>query len=127
MQDSFKPPHQPSLNVRRFRSGDEPALFAVHRSAIERIASRDYTPEQIRAWLPEDEQLEAWAQKVRVLTPFVACNGEEIVGYADLQADGLIDHFYVSGHHSSASSAVGASRWWNAACRCGAASHCRTR
>ena len=100
MQDSFKPPHQPSLNVRRFRSGDEPALFAVHRSAIERIASRDYTPEQIRAWLPEDEQLEAWAQKVRVLTPFVACNGEEIVGYADLQADGLIDHFYVSGHHS---------------------------
>ncbi len=40
-------------HVRRFQRGDEPALFAVPRSAIERVASRDYTPEQIRAWLPD--------------------------------------------------------------------------
>lgn len=85
--------------VRRFQVGDEPALFAVHRSAIALIASRDYTAEQIRAWLPEDRELESWAQRVRALAPFVACDGEEVVGYADLQADGLIDHFFVSGHH----------------------------
>lgn len=91
-------PQSPS-RVRRFQSGDESALFAVHRSAIALIASRDYTPEQIRAWLPEDGELEAWALRVRGLVPFVACDGEAIVGYADLQADGLIDHFYVSGHH----------------------------
>lgn len=85
--------------MRRFQPGDEPALFAVHRSAIERIASRDYSPEQIGAWLPLDEELEPWAQRVRALAPFVALDGEAVVGYADLQADGLIDHFYVSGHH----------------------------
>lgn len=30
---------------------------------------------------------------------FVVHGGDGIVGYADLQADGLIDHFFVSGHH----------------------------
>ncbi len=33
------------------------------------------------------------------ICPFVAQDGEEIVGYADLQASGYIDHFFVSGHH----------------------------
>lgn len=86
-------------HVRRFQPGDEPALLAVHRSAIERVASRDYTPEQVRAWLPEDGEWEGWARRVRGLAPFVVHGGDGIVGYADLQADGLIDHFYVSGHH----------------------------
>ena len=27
------------------------------------------------------------------------CDGDEIVGYADLQDGGYIDHFFVSGHH----------------------------
>ncbi len=88
----------PPWRIRRFQPGDEPGLYAVHCSAIEGIASRDYTPEQIRAWLPEDGELASWAQRVRGLAPFVALDGEEIVGYADLQADGLIDHFFVSGH-----------------------------
>lgn len=87
------------MRTRRFQAGDEPALFRVHRSAIERIASRDYTPEQIKAWLPTDEELEPWTQRVRALAPFVVLDGEAIVGYADLQADGLVDHFFVSGHH----------------------------
>ena len=49
-------------------------MLSVHRSAITLIASRDYTPEQIRAWLPEDGELESWAQRVRALAPFVVCD-----------------------------------------------------
>jgi putative acetyltransferase len=92
-------PLSTTLRTRRFQAGDESALFRVHRSAIESIASRDYSPEQIRAWMPTFEERDAWAQRVRALAPFVALDGEEVVGYADLQADGLIDHFFVSGHH----------------------------
>ena len=33
------------------------------------------------------------------LNPFVAVERGEIVGYADVQHSGYIDHFYVSGHH----------------------------
>ena len=33
------------------------------------------------------------------LNPFVAVEEKEIVGYADIQESGYIDHFYVSGYH----------------------------
>lgn len=89
----------PAAQVRRFASGDEHALWEVHRSAIECIASAHYTSEQIQAWLPADHERAEWMARVRRLAPFVVLQGERIVGYADLQADGLIDHFYVSGQH----------------------------
>lgn len=87
----------PAAQVRRFASGDEHALWDVHRSAIECLASAHYTPEQIQAWLPAEQERAEWMARVRWLAPFVALQGERIVGYADLQADGLIDHFFVSG------------------------------
>ncbi len=38
------------MKIRRFRIGDEAALFRVYFSAIHDVASRDYTPEQVEAW-----------------------------------------------------------------------------
>lgn len=90
----------PAARVRRFLPGDETALWQVHRSAIQLIASRHYTAEQIQAWLPTEGERADWAARVRRLAPFVALQGDETVGYADLQADGLIDHFYVCGHRA---------------------------
>lgn len=34
------------------------------------------------------------------MQPFVAEQGGEIVGYADVQPNGYIDHFFVSGRHA---------------------------
>lgn len=90
---------RPAAQVRRYASGDEHALWHVHRSAIESLASAHYTAEQIQAWLPAEHERADWMARVRRLAPFVALQGEWIVGYADLQADGLIDHFFVSGQH----------------------------
>lgn len=87
------------MHVRRFISGDEAALFRVYHSAIHRIASRDYTREQVQAWAPDDLDRDTWARRIQGLCPFVAETAGEIVGYADLQPGGLIDHFFVSGHH----------------------------
>ncbi|MDF3823342.1 GNAT family N-acetyltransferase [Leptospira sp. 96542] len=71
----------------------------VYRSAIRLIAARDYTPEQIRAWAPEDVDTEAWARRMHGIKPFVVEHEGRIVAYADVQADGYIDHFFVSGTH----------------------------
>lgn len=97
---SVPKPHPPAARLRRFAPGDEHALWDVHRSAIECLASKHYTPEQIQAWLPAEHERADWMVRVRRLAPFVALQGERIVGYADLQPDGLIDHFYVSGPHA---------------------------
>jgi putative acetyltransferase len=83
--------------IREFHFGDEPALHAVYHSAIHQIAIRDYTVEQVNAWAPDTLDQEVWVEKMRAIKPFVAVSGDKIVGYGDVQANGYIDHFFVSG------------------------------
>jgi putative acetyltransferase len=87
------------MEIRRFKPGDEAALFRVFFTAIHRVAARDYSREQVDAWAPADFDMDLWASRVQEIRPFVAMLGNEIVGYADLQPDGYIDHFFVSGFH----------------------------
>jgi putative acetyltransferase len=83
--------------VRDFAFGDEPALQVVFYSAIHTIAASDYTPAQLDAWAPGRPDMERWTARMRAIQPFVVEEDGRIVGYADLQANGYIDHFYVSG------------------------------
>lgn len=85
------------MQIREFRTGDEPFLFRVYYSAIHQIARRDYTEEQVDAWAPADLDPTHWAARIQGIKPFVVELGTEIVGYADVQDNGYIDHFYVSG------------------------------
>lgn len=87
------------MKIRRFAYGDEAALFQVYFSAIHETASRDYTQEQIDAWAPVNMDQRRWAKRMQGINPFVVESHGEIVGYADIQADGYIDHFFVSGFH----------------------------
>jgi putative acetyltransferase len=89
-------------NIRRYRAGEEASLFDIYFTAIHLVASRDYTAEQIRAWAPANLDAALWKNKMREINPFVAELKCEIVGYADLQANGYIDHFFVSGKHPRA-------------------------
>ena len=88
------------MEIRRFQVGDEIALFRVFLSAVHEVASRDYTREQIQAWAPADIDLNLWTNRIQALQPFVAVIDNAIVGYADIQPNGYIDHFYVSGNHA---------------------------
>lgn len=85
------------MEIRRFRIGDESALFQVFLSAIRETATRDYTAAQIEAWAQADRAPEVWASRMRELRPFIVEAEGEIAGYADIQPNGYIDHFFVSG------------------------------
>ena len=85
--------------VRRFVAGEESALFDIYFTAIHLVACHDYTPEQIQAWAPRDLDVDLWARRIREINPFVADLNGELVGYADVQSNGYIDHFFVSGKH----------------------------
>jgi len=88
------------MNIRAFRTGDEPQLERVFYSAVHHLAAKNYSPEQLDAWAPANPDMERWIERMRMLKPFVAEEEGLILGYADLQSDGQIDHFYVSGMHA---------------------------
>ena len=88
-----------TAGIRRYRRGEEPALFEVFYSAVHLVAVHEYSEEQIQAWAPRDLDPGKWSEKIQGIDPFVADRDGNILGYADLQVSGYIDHFYVSGHH----------------------------
>ena len=85
------------MNIREFQLGDEAGLHAVFLSAVHELASKDYTPEQIEAWAPASFDPDAWAKRMQGIRPFVVESNGRLVAYADVQATGYIDHFFVSG------------------------------
>lgn len=86
------------ITIRGYRSDDAPALWAVYFSAIRETAAKDYSPEQIAAWAPETFDQSRWATRMAGIAPFVAERDGIVVGYADVQPNGYIDHFFVAGH-----------------------------
>ena len=84
------------IELRAFETGDAPALRTVFEFAIHGTARRDYTQRQVDTWAPRPHDPVAWAARMQGLAPFVALIDGRIVGYADLQASGLIDHFFVA-------------------------------
>lgn len=88
------------MQIRRYRPGEEGTLFEVYYSAIHQVASRDYSSAQIEAWAPRNVDPALWANRIQGINPFVMeSNDGSLLAYADLQANGYIDHFFVSGAH----------------------------
>ena len=87
------------MRIRKFRNGDEERLRQLFFETIRHVNAADYTPEQLRAWAPDDMDAERWAQRVRAIDPFICEIDGQIVGYADLQDTGYIDHFFVDRHY----------------------------
>ena len=82
--------------IREFASGDEVRLADVFYHAIHQTAAADYSPQQLAVWAPVQSDPGRWAEKMRSIQPFVVEIGGVVVGYADVQRNGYIDHFYVS-------------------------------
>jgi putative acetyltransferase len=89
-----------SPRIRRYIAGEKSSLFDIYFTVIHLVASHDYTPEQVQAWAPRDFDVDLWARKMREINPFVAELNGELVAYADVQSNGYIDHFFVSGKRS---------------------------
>lgn len=84
------------MHIRDFRLGDEQTIWSVFYTSVHELAAANYNEAQINAWASKEIDPDAWANHIQTLKPFVVEVDGNIVAYADLQADGLIDHFFVS-------------------------------
>lgn len=95
----------PVITLRRYHPDDIPQLWQLKKATIHQINRRDYSAAQCAAWAPDDLAPERWQQRVQGMNPWVALQDGELAGFADLQADGYIDHFFC--HHAHQGQGVG--------------------
>ena len=82
------------LKIRKFQATDTAALRALFVETVHQVNSRDYNASQIAAWAPLSYDFATWLARLSAINPFIAELDGVIVGYADIQADGYIDHFF---------------------------------
>ncbi|EOX4200556.1 GNAT family N-acetyltransferase [Vibrio cholerae] len=93
------------IEIRKYQESDAHDLWAIFYHTVRNVNLRDYSQAQVEAWAPDDFSSEIWQRKMNYLSPFVAEIGGKIVGYSDLQENGLIDHFFC--HHEHQGQGVG--------------------
>ncbi|WP_406610962.1 N-acetyltransferase family protein [Agarivorans sp. JK6] len=93
------------ITIREYVESDAQVLWDIHFYTIRNVNLRDYSQEQVEAWAPKRLDLSVWKKRMTGLAPFVAEIDNVIVGYTDLQPNGLIDHFFC--HHEYQGQGVG--------------------
>jgi putative acetyltransferase len=88
-----------TVTLRAYRPDNAIILLALFRDTIRRVNSRDYNPDQIRAWASDDIDPARWAARFGGRFVMVAEAGGRLIGFAELEPDGHIDRFYVSADH----------------------------
>jgi putative acetyltransferase len=85
-----------TIVVRGFRDSDALALHEIFFSSIHQLTMGEYDEAQRNAWAPEEFDVHSWMIRISAIQPFIAMIDESIAGYADVQHNGYIDHFFVS-------------------------------
>lgn len=87
------------LTIREFRHGDEATLRNIFFNTVRNVNSKHYSDAQVQAWAPDDYDQDEWLERISAINPFIATLNSEVVGYADIQNDGYIDHFFCHFKH----------------------------
>lgn len=81
--------------VRDYVPADVDALIDLFRQAVRRVAIRDYSEAQVRAWAPDMAEREKWVERRASRPTWVAEIDGKIAGFTDLEPDGHVDMMYV--------------------------------
>lgn len=84
------------IRLRPYQPEDLPAVLALFRETVHRVASRDYTPEQREAWAPAQPDLPRWEDSLSAHYSLIAEAEGRIVGFADLDSSGYLDRLYIA-------------------------------
>ena len=82
------------IKIRTLRKDDEFELWKLKVNTIKNVNIKAYSKEQIKVWATDEYNSDKWIKRVKDMNPFIAEINGKIVGFADIQDDGYIDHFF---------------------------------
>ena len=85
--------------IRRYKIQDTDALNSIYHDTIHNVNKQDYTPEELEAWAPSgpytEEKRNKDIERFKRINPFVAVEGTQPIGFAELEDEGYINCFFV--------------------------------
>ena len=91
--------------IRPHKAEDAAELLQLFHDTVHNVNIQDYSQEQINAWAPANFDLDRWKERTKGYFIFVAEDDNGILGFAELEANGHIDCFYV--HHQKQGLGIG--------------------
>lgn len=83
------------MHIRDYKSGDCKETAKLFYNTVHKINIRDYTPEQIKVWAPENRDLKKWDESFKDRKAIVAVEENQISGFCDITDSGYLDRLYV--------------------------------
>ena len=89
------------MQIRRYKQEDTHQILELFTNTVQQVNIKDYTKEQVNAWAPKGLNQGQWESRIKHLATslsskatYVAESEGKIVGFANLENNGHIDHFY---------------------------------
>jgi len=89
-------PVRPAWRIRAYAAVDLDRLIELFRDSVRLGARRNYTPEQLVAWAPDEIDRESWNLRLAASSAWIAARGERVAGFITLEPEGHIDLLYVA-------------------------------
>lgn len=84
------------MEIREYLPDDCEYIVQLFKDTVRTINSKDYDEKQIDAWLSNSRTPQAWNEILSSHHTFVAIINNAIVGFADIDDTGYLDHLFVS-------------------------------
>jgi putative acetyltransferase len=81
--------------LRPLVAADVAAAIDLFRASVRGVAQRDYSPDQIAAWAPDEIDRARWSARIVGRDAFVVEMDRRLLGFCELEADGHLDMMFV--------------------------------
>lgn len=87
------------MQLREYRTSDCEQLTELFYNTVHSINAKDYTEEQLNVWATGKVDSQQWNKSFKEHKTIVAIEGDEIVGFGDMDNTGYLDRLYVHKDH----------------------------
>lgn len=98
-----------SITIRTFQASDLDAVIALFQGAVREIASQDYSPQQVDAWIQVDRA--AWKRRLLESKTWLVIRDAKIVCFGNVAFNGHLDMLFTAPEYQRTGAATALLKW----------------